>query len=122
MTVNLASIVPVALVVTTADNEGALQLTEMEALTRPPSITLGWFLSVLHSRMLPIELLARPLAEIVTCSPLVKPVFGVMVAVTGGGVVAANDDAVVPKIVSPATTRAAAEAATSFEDMPRSRF
>jgi len=104
---------PDAVVVTTACNDGALQLTAMAELTRPPSITLGCLASVLHSRMFPIELAVKPLPVIVTDCPLLRPVLGVtvMVPVTP----AADADIWVPTIVSPPTKNVAAPMAPSRE-------
>jgi len=97
--VNTVEIAPLAVVVTRAENDGALQLTEMEELTTPPSITVGWLGSLLHSRMLPIELLVNPLPVMVTFDPLTRPVDGVTVIVP-----AAKADAV-PRRTEPETTR-----------------
>ncbi len=80
-TVNTVEIAPLALVVTSAVNDGAVQLTEMVELTTPPSITVGWFGSLLHSTMLPIEFLVNPLPVMVTFDPLTRPVDGVTVIV-----------------------------------------
>ena len=100
LTVNTVDIVPVAVVVTRAENEGALQLTEMVELTTPPSSTVGWAGSLLHSRILPIELLVNPLPVRVTFDPLTRPVVGVAVIVP-----AAKADTVVPNRTEPDTTR-----------------
>jgi len=78
---NVVFTVPVALVVTSFDNDGAVQLTEMEELMSPPSATVGWLGSLLHSRTLPIELLVKPVPVIVTTDPLDKPVSGVILMV-----------------------------------------
>ena len=67
--------------VTSAANDGAVQLTEMVELTGLGSVTVGWFASLLHSRMLPIEFLANPAPVMVTAVPLARPVFGVTVMV-----------------------------------------
>jgi hypothetical protein len=94
------------LVVTTRwENEGAVQLTEIELLTGDPRATFGWLASELHSKTFPIELLANPLPVNVTAWPFTKPVDGVAVKVT-----AANADIVVPISTAPPTTRI--EAAT----------
>jgi hypothetical protein len=80
-TVNTVEIVPVDEVVTRNENEGAVQLTEMVELTTPPSMTVGWFGSELHSRTLPMELLVNPLPVRVTFDPLTSPVDGLAVMV-----------------------------------------
>ena len=100
-TSNVVEIVPVAVVVTSLDNDGALQLTGMAELTTPPTCTLGWPESLLHSRMLPIEVWLKPLPVIVMLCPLVRPVAGVMVMVPVRPV-AADADAVPATMVSPA--------------------
>jgi hypothetical protein len=119
-TLNFVETAPLALTVTIACNDGALQLTEMLALTRPPSMTFGWFLSLLHSRIFPIELAVNPLPVIVTISPLVKPVPGVTVmgAVTPE---AAPAETVLPRITSPEINRAADPMTPSVVPMRRSR-
>ncbi len=68
-------------VVTSFDNDGAIQLTEIVELTTPPTLTVGWFGSLLHSRTFPIEFLANPLPVSFTGEPLAKPVVGVPVNV-----------------------------------------
>jgi len=112
MTVKVVDTVPVALVVTSFDNDGAMQPTEMSELTSPPTCTLGWLASSLHSSTLPIELLVKPLPVIVTTDPLVKPVSGVMVMVPVFPVAA--DAGVLPPIV---VTRRTDPPATSIEAM-----
>jgi hypothetical protein len=78
-TENTVDTAPLAEVVTRADSDGAVQLTEMDELMMPPSMTVGWFGSLLHSSTLPIELSANPLPVRVTLEPLVRPVVGVPV-------------------------------------------
>ena len=102
-TLKTVDTVPVAEVVTRALNDGAVQLTEIKLLTRPPTNTFGWLASLLHSSTLPSEFLANPEPVIVTDEPLARPVLGVTEKV-----VAANADIVVPSRTDPATTRAAA--------------
>ncbi|MDR3649411.1 MAG: hypothetical protein P4L20_10000, partial [Acidimicrobiales bacterium] len=99
---NVVFTVPVALVVTSFDNEGAVQLTEMEELMSPPSATVGWLASLLHSRTLPIELLVKPLPVIVTTDPLDNPVSGVILLVPVRPV-AADAGLLPPSVVSTST-------------------
>jgi len=122
-TVNFEFNAPEASVDTTAANDGALQPTEMEALTRPPSLTVGWFASLLHSRTFPGELTAIPLAVSVTDAPPVSPVLGVTVNGTVAPV-AADADTVPARIVSPVTTSAVVATRPNLETarrLPRDR-
>jgi hypothetical protein len=91
---------PFEVVVTRASSDGAMQLTLIVELTRPPTITVGWCGSELHSSTLPMELLAKPVPVRVTAEPLVRPVVGVPVIEP-----AAKADMLVPRITEPMTTR-----------------
>jgi hypothetical protein len=104
-TVNVPEMVPVALTVTSFCSDGALQPTGTVELTIPPSFTCGWFASLLHSRMFPMELSVNPLPVTVTVVPLLT-VLGVIVMVPVSGAAALAEIAL-PKITSPATTSAA---------------
>jgi len=97
---NVVANAPVLLVVTSADKDGAEQLTGMEELMTPPSMTVGWLGSLLHSRTFPGELSVNPLPVSVTADPFIKPVSGDAVIV----VPAAKADIVVPRRTAPATT------------------
>lgn len=81
--VYVVDIVPVELVVTSFEYDGAVQLTGMEELIGDPSMTVGWSGSLLHSSTLPMEFLANPLPVTDTTDPPDRPVSGltVMVAV-----------------------------------------
>ena len=116
-TLKVAETPPEAVVVTMACSDGALQLTEMSELTRPPSCTLGWLASVLHSRMLPIELAVNPLPVMVTVCPSLSPVLGVTVIVPVTP--AAEADTWLPTIVRPATKNVVAPMARSRERLRR---
>ena len=95
--------------VTSALSEGAVQLTEIVLLTTPPTITCGWLASELHSRTLPIELLANPDPVRVTALPLLRPVVGLPVIV-----VAAKADMDVPRMTEPPTTSTEARIISVF--------
>jgi hypothetical protein len=62
---------------------GAVQPTDTLALTRPPRATVGSLGSLLHSRMLPIEVAVYPLPLIVTfvVPVALSPVSGVTLKV-----------------------------------------
>jgi hypothetical protein len=106
---------PLALVVTSAENDGAVQLTEIELLIGEPRVTVGWPGSVLHSRMLPIELAVNPLPVSFTAWPLVKPVEGTAVRVP----TAAKAEIVVTRRTEPATTRSEAATMRTFAQASR---
>src|SRR5580658_5220394 len=76
---NMSEIAPLAVVVTSFESDGAVQLTEMVLLMRPPTLTVGCFASLLHSSTLPIELSVNPLPVRLTMEPLDSPVVGVPV-------------------------------------------
>jgi hypothetical protein len=105
-------------VVTRWENEGAVQLTDMELLTGEGSATVGCLGSVLHSSTLPMEFLANPLPVRVTGEPFTKPVVGDPVSV-----VAANADIEEPRSTVPPTTRTVAATMRTFarDSRPRVR-
>ena len=76
---NDAEMFPLASTVTNFEYDGALQLTEISELTTPPSWTVGWLASLLHSRMFPIDLAVNPVPVTVTVWPAASPVAGATV-------------------------------------------
>ena len=116
-TLKVAEIEPESLTVTSADNDGALQLTEIMLLTRPPTMTLGCLASLLHSRTFPSDLGVKPVPAIVTVDPSLRPVSGVIVIGTLG-FPAANADTWPATIVSPATKNEVAPT-TRNREIPR---
>jgi hypothetical protein len=116
-TLNVVDNAPVELVATSADNEIAVQLTDTGLLTGAGRTTLGCLGSELHSRTFPGDPWAKPLPVIVTDSPPVNPVLGVMVMGMGGGVAAYADNET-PTIATPETKLAAATNARCL-DAPR---
>jgi hypothetical protein len=114
LNVVLGGSVPVAVVVTSLVSDGALQLTEIELLMGAPRAAVGWFASLLHSRIFPIEEWVNPLPVIVTVVPLAKPVLGVTVMdpVRPG---AATADPALINIASPVTRNVAAPMVRSLD-------
>lgn len=82
---------------------GAVQPTDTSELTGDPSETVGWFGSLLHSRMFPMELGVNPLPVTETDWPLVKPVSGLALIVE-----AANASLLKPRRATPPTSMRAA--------------
>lgn len=96
-------IVPVAEVETSLSKFGDVHPTD----TAPVSaeVTVGWLVSLLHSRRFPVELWVYPLPVTATLSPPVRFVFGEMAKVPVTPV--ANAVLAKPHVETPATINAA---------------
>jgi hypothetical protein len=71
----------------------------MEELMTPPSMTVGWLGSLLHSKTFRIEPSVKPLPASVTTEPFIRPASGDAVIDP-----AANAEMVVLRRTAPATT------------------
>jgi hypothetical protein len=104
--VSVVATVPVELVVTSFEYDGAVQLTGMLELIGAPSITVGWLGSLLHSSTLPVELSENPDPATFTTDPPVRPVSGLTLRVGLAAAEAGLTVSTVPNRTAPPTTTA----------------
>jgi hypothetical protein len=97
MMVKVVDSVPSDAVCTSPPAEIPLQLTGTDWLIGAGRLTVGWFLSLLHSRMAPADLASKPDPVMVTLVPPFKQVPGL--AVMLGGPVEVVDFAVQGTVV-----------------------